>query len=153
MGARRPDLSRRIAAEGLAADYVAAQSAGAPAGALALLTVWPDQPAGLGATVPSVGAGSALVYEFLLTDILLWIFLVAPVAGAVAAASAYQFVRLAARADVVVTMGCGDECPYIQGKRYVDWELEDPSGRPLDEVRRIRDDIAERVRRLAAELG
>ena len=61
--------------------------------------------------------------------------------------------ELAARADVVVTMGCGDECPYIPGKRYIDWELEDPGGRPLDEVRRIRDDIAERVGGLAAELG
>ena len=60
---------------------------------------------------------------------------------------------LAARADVVVTMGCGDACPYIPGKRYIDWELEDPAGRRLDEVRRIRDDIAERVRALAAELG
>ena len=60
---------------------------------------------------------------------------------------------LAARADVVVTMGCGDACPYIPGKRYIDWELEDPAGRRLDEVRRIRDDIADRVRALAAELG
>ena len=60
---------------------------------------------------------------------------------------------LAARADVVVTMGCGDACPYIPGKRYIDWELEDPAGRRLDEVRRIRADIADRVRALAAELG
>jgi arsenate reductase (thioredoxin) len=60
---------------------------------------------------------------------------------------------LAARADVVVTMGCGDACPYLPGKRYIDWELEDPAGRPPDEVRRIRDDIAARVRALAAELG
>ena len=60
---------------------------------------------------------------------------------------------LAARADVVVTMGCGDACPYVAGKRYIDWELEDPAGRPLDEVRRIRDDIAARVRALVAELG
>jgi arsenate reductase len=55
-------------------------------------------------------------------------------------------------ADLVVTMGCGDECPYIPGKRYVDWELDDPSGRPPDEVRRIRDDIARRVEALVAEL-
>ena len=55
-------------------------------------------------------------------------------------------------ADVVVTMGCGDECPYIPGKRYVDWELEDPSGQPLDAVRRTRDEIDRRVRALAAEL-
>ena len=55
-------------------------------------------------------------------------------------------------ADVVVTMGCGDECPYIPGKRYVDWDLEDPAGRPLEEVRVIRDDIAGRTRALAAEL-
>jgi arsenate reductase len=55
-------------------------------------------------------------------------------------------------ADVVVTMGCGDECPYIPGKRYVDWELVDPVGRPIDEVRRVRDDIAARVRALLAEL-
>ena len=56
-------------------------------------------------------------------------------------------------ADVVVTMGCGDECPYIPGKRYVDWELADPAGRPLAEVRATRDDIARRVAELAAELG
>src|SRR3954462_857525 len=58
----------------------------------------------------------------------------------------------AERADVVVTMGCGDECPYIPGKRYVDWNLEDPKGRPLEEVRRTRDEIAERVRALVGEL-
>jgi arsenate reductase len=53
--------------------------------------------------------------------------------------------ELAERADVVVTMGCGDACPYIPGKRYIDWNLPDPKGRPLDEVRAIRDDIARRV--------
>ncbi len=61
--------------------------------------------------------------------------------------------ELAERADVVVTMGCGDECPYIPGKRYLDWDLPDPKGRPLDEVRATRDDIAARVERLVAELG
>jgi protein-tyrosine-phosphatase len=61
--------------------------------------------------------------------------------------------ELAEQADVVVTMGCGDECPYIPGKRYIDWDLPDPKGRPLDEVRAIRDDIAGRVAALAAELG
>ena len=60
--------------------------------------------------------------------------------------------ELAEQADVVVTMGCGDECPYIPGKRYVDWDLADPKGRPLDEVRATRDDIAGRVEALAAEL-
>jgi arsenate reductase len=60
--------------------------------------------------------------------------------------------ELAEQADVVVTMGCGDECPYIPGKRYVDWELDDPAGRPVDEVRATRDDIARRVRDLVAEL-
>jgi arsenate reductase len=59
---------------------------------------------------------------------------------------------LAERADVVVTMGCGDECPYVPGKRYLDWELRDPSGLPLDEVRAIRDEIARRVEELVAEL-
>jgi arsenate reductase (thioredoxin) len=59
---------------------------------------------------------------------------------------------LAEWADVVVTMGCGDACPYIPGKRYVDWDLPDPSGLPVDEVRSIRDDIDRRVRALAAEL-
>jgi arsenate reductase len=59
---------------------------------------------------------------------------------------------LAEQADVVVTMGCGDACPYLPGKRYVDWELEDPKGRPLDEVRATREDIARRVTALAAEL-
>ena len=60
--------------------------------------------------------------------------------------------ELAEQADVVVTMGCGDECPYIPGKRYVDWELEDPAGQPVEEVRATRDDIARRVRDLVAEL-
>jgi arsenate reductase len=58
----------------------------------------------------------------------------------------------AERADVVVTMGCGDECPYIPGKRYLDWDLEDPKGKSLDEVRRTRDEIGRRVERLVAEL-
>ena len=60
--------------------------------------------------------------------------------------------ELAEWADVVVTMGCGDACPYIPGKRYEDWELEDPAGKDLDTVRRIRDEIDARVRRLIAEL-
>lgn len=54
--------------------------------------------------------------------------------------------------DLVVTMGCGDACPYIPGKRYLDWELEDPKGLPLERVRAIRDEIDERVRALVAEL-
>ena len=60
--------------------------------------------------------------------------------------------ELAERADVVVTMGCGDECPYIPGKRYLDWDLPDPKGRPLEEVRRIRDEIGRKVRGLVTEL-
>jgi protein-tyrosine-phosphatase len=60
--------------------------------------------------------------------------------------------ELAEGADVVVTMGCGDECPYVPGKRYVDWDLSDPKGRPLDEVRSTRDDIARRVDALVREL-
>jgi arsenate reductase (thioredoxin) len=60
--------------------------------------------------------------------------------------------ELAERADLVVTMGCGDTCPYIPGKRYVDWDLPDPKGRPVEEVRAIRDEITERVSRLIAEL-
>jgi arsenate reductase len=55
-------------------------------------------------------------------------------------------------ADVVVTMGCGDECPYVPGKRYIDWELEDPKGLPLEQVRAIRDEIAGRVEELVIEL-
>ena len=60
--------------------------------------------------------------------------------------------ELARQADVVVTMGCGDECPYIPGKRYLDWDLPDPKGRPLDEVRATRDDIARRVADLVREI-
>jgi arsenate reductase (thioredoxin) len=60
--------------------------------------------------------------------------------------------ELAEEADVVVTMGCGDECPYIPGKRYLDWELEDPKGMALDQVRAVRDEIDRRVRDLAADL-
>jgi len=56
-------------------------------------------------------------------------------------------------ADVVITMGCGDACPVYPGRRYLDWQLPDPSGRPLDTVRRIRDDIKGRVEALLRELG
>ena len=54
--------------------------------------------------------------------------------------------------DVVITMGCGDTCPIFPGKRYEDWDLTDPAGRPVDEVRPIRDDIKQRVANLLAEL-
>ncbi|HET6830935.1 MAG TPA: arsenate reductase ArsC [Solirubrobacterales bacterium] len=56
-------------------------------------------------------------------------------------------------ADAIVTMGCGDACPVFPGKRYEDWELEDPAGKDLDAVRAIRDEIERRVRRLLGELG
>ena len=59
---------------------------------------------------------------------------------------------LAAAADVVVTMGCGDACPFIPGKRYEDWDLTDPAGRPVEEVRAVRDEIARRVAALVEEL-
>ena len=55
-------------------------------------------------------------------------------------------------ADVVVTMGCGDECPYFPGKRYEDWVLDDPAGQPLDVVRRVRDEIRRRVELLVDEV-
>jgi len=55
-------------------------------------------------------------------------------------------------ADVVITMGCGDACPIYPGKRYEDWELDDPAGQDLDAVRAIRDAIDERVQRLIAQL-
>lgn len=55
-------------------------------------------------------------------------------------------------ADVVITMGCGDACPLFPGKRYLDWKLDDPAGKDIDEVRRIRDEIDVRVRALLAEL-
>ena len=55
-------------------------------------------------------------------------------------------------ADVVVTMGCGDKCPYVPGVRYVDWDLPDPRGRPVEAVRATRDEIARRVETLIAEL-
>src|SRR4051812_42671819 len=60
--------------------------------------------------------------------------------------------ELAERADVVVTMGCGDACPYVPGKRYLDWDLDDPKGRPVEEVRATRDEIARRVEALVADL-
>jgi protein-tyrosine-phosphatase len=56
-------------------------------------------------------------------------------------------------ADVVVTMGCGDACPVFPGKRYLDWQLSDPAGRGVEDVRPIRDEIDARVRALLAELG
>ncbi|RSM46978.1 low molecular weight phosphatase family protein [Amycolatopsis balhimycina DSM 5908] len=55
-------------------------------------------------------------------------------------------------ADVVITMGCGDACPVFPGKRYLDWQLDDPAGRGVEDVRRIRDEIDRRVRELLAEL-
>lgn len=55
-------------------------------------------------------------------------------------------------ADVVVTMGCGDECPFIPGKRYLEWDLEDPKGRRAAEVRRTRDEIERRVEQLLTEI-
>lgn len=55
-------------------------------------------------------------------------------------------------ADLVVTMGCGDECPYIPGKRYLDWDLPDPKGQPLEAVRATREEIERRVQALAEEL-
>ncbi len=60
--------------------------------------------------------------------------------------------ELAEQADVVVTMGCGDECPFVPGKRYIDWDLPDPHGQPIETVRTIRDEIAQRTRQLATEL-
>jgi arsenate reductase (thioredoxin) len=60
--------------------------------------------------------------------------------------------RSAREADVIVTMGCGDSCPVFPGKRYLDWELEDPAGKPLEAVRPIVDEIDRRVQDLLAEL-
>jgi arsenate reductase len=57
------------------------------------------------------------------------------------------------KADVVVTMGCGDECPFYPGRRYEDWELPDPAGKPVEEVRGIRDEIERRVRELLDSLS
>src|SRR5690242_13443408 len=56
-------------------------------------------------------------------------------------------------ADLVVTMGCGDECPFIPGKRYIDWDLQDPAGQPVQVVRAVRDDIQRRVGGLVTELS
>jgi protein-tyrosine-phosphatase len=61
----------------------------------------------------------------------------------------HEFVR---EADFVITMGCGDACPIFPGKRYEDWELDDPAGRDLEEVRRIRDEIQARVEGLIRNL-
>jgi len=61
--------------------------------------------------------------------------------------------ELAEWADLIVTMGCGDECPYVPGKRYIDWDLPDPKGRPLDDVRSTRDEIRRRTEHLTRELG
>jgi arsenate reductase len=56
-------------------------------------------------------------------------------------------------ADIVVTMGCGDACPVLPGKRYIDWDLPDPAGRSVEEVRPIRDEVARRVQALATEIN
>ncbi len=59
---------------------------------------------------------------------------------------------LAEWANIIVTMGCGDQCPFIPGKRYIDWDLPDPKGQPIDEVRTTRDEIARRVDQLLTQL-
>ena len=56
-------------------------------------------------------------------------------------------------ADIVVTMGCGDACPFFPGTRYLDWPLDDPAGQPIEAVRRVRDEIEVRVRGLLSEIG
>lgn len=61
--------------------------------------------------------------------------------------------ELSAWADVVVTMGCGDECPFIPGKTYIDWEVMDPADQPLEVVRDIRDEIGSRVENLGRQLA
>lgn len=61
--------------------------------------------------------------------------------------------ELAREAQLLVTMGCGEACPYVPGLERLDWPLDDPKGRPMDEVRRIRDDIRERVRGLVSDRG
>jgi arsenate reductase len=61
--------------------------------------------------------------------------------------------ELAEQADIVVTMGCGDQCPYILGKRYIDWKLPDPSGQPIEAVREIRNEISRRVESLLGEIS
>src|ERR1700760_3612697 len=60
--------------------------------------------------------------------------------------------ELAEQADLVITMGCGDHCPHIPGKRYLDWDLPDPAGQSLDQVRAVRDDIMTRVKALITDL-
>jgi arsenate reductase (thioredoxin) len=60
--------------------------------------------------------------------------------------------ELAEWADIIVTMGCGDQCPFIPGKRYIDWDLPDPKGQPIDEVRATRDEITRRVDQLLTQL-
>jgi arsenate reductase (thioredoxin) len=60
--------------------------------------------------------------------------------------------ELAEWADIAVTMGCGDQCPFVPGVRYIDWDLPDPAGRPIEEVRATRDEINRRVQRLLSEL-
>ena len=60
--------------------------------------------------------------------------------------------ELAEQADVLVTMGCGDTCPYFPGKRYIDWDLPDPKGQPVEAVRRTRDQIADLTSQLARDL-
>jgi arsenate reductase (thioredoxin) len=61
--------------------------------------------------------------------------------------------ELAEQADVIVTMGCGDACPYVLGKQYIDWDLPDPKGRPIAEVRATRDEISRRVTALIDQLS
>ena len=61
-------------------------------------------------------------------------------------------VDAASRADVIITMGCGDTCPYFPGKRYEDWNLTDPAGQPIEIVRQVRDDIQQRITTLTTEL-
>jgi arsenate reductase len=72
------------------------------------------------------------------------------IAGAVPRRWSDQMIK---SVDVVVTMGCGDTCPVFPGTKYVDWEIDDPAGKDLGQVRPIRDELERRVRRLMSELG
>jgi arsenate reductase len=61
--------------------------------------------------------------------------------------------QTAGASDIIITMGCGDTCPYFPGKTYLDWQLDDPAGQPLDVVRRIRDDIRDHIEQLVTHIA
>ena len=126
--------------------FVCVHNAGRSQMAAALLA----RHAGTGITIRSAGTAPADTINPTVVEAMREIGVDLEAAGATPKRLTDEAVR---DSDVVITMGCGDECPYYPGKRYLDWTLDDPAGKSIETVRAIRDDIDRRVRTLLTELA